>query len=123
MLDRYYTLDDRGEPIKSNVEDFSDEPFKNPLREVGKDYIGKTLVSTVFLVIDHSHNGGPPILWETMVFNEDDETLDEHHEYQVRCTGSRADALKMHHDTVEMIRSATPDIGSICKCLETLPDT
>jgi hypothetical protein len=25
-------------------------------------------VSTVFLGVDHSHGGGPPLLWETMVF-------------------------------------------------------
>ena len=30
---------------------------------------GRVEVSTVFLVIDHNHwGGGPPVLWETMVF-------------------------------------------------------
>lgn len=37
-------------------------------RHVAKDKIGDVLVSTVFLGIDHSFNGGKPILFETMVF-------------------------------------------------------
>lgn len=37
-------------------------------RIVAQDKIGKTLVSTVFLGIDHSFGGGPPLLFETMIF-------------------------------------------------------
>lgn len=38
-------------------------------RAVGKTEIGDVYVSTVFLGVDHSFStGGPPILFETMVF-------------------------------------------------------
>lgn len=38
------------------------------------------IVSTVFLGVDHSHGSGPPILFETMVFNDygDDGTQDRY---------------------------------------------
>lgn len=35
-------------------------------------------VSTVFLGLDHSWGGGPPLLWESMVFNKNDDKM---HEY------------------------------------------
>lgn len=34
---------------------------------------GRT-VSTVFLGIDHSFRSGPPVLWETMVFGNSDDS-------------------------------------------------
>jgi hypothetical protein len=40
-----------------------------PNRVVGQDTLPDgTLVSTVFLVIDHQYGDGPPLLFETMVF-------------------------------------------------------
>lgn len=53
------------------------------------DTVGDVRVSTVFLGIDHSDNGGPPVLWETMVFGG---PLDDEQE---RYT-SREDALRGH---------------------------
>jgi len=36
---------------------------------IGDDTVGDARVSTVFLNLDHSHHlGGPPILFETMIF-------------------------------------------------------
>lgn len=40
-------------------------------RIVARDLVGDTLVSTVFLGVDHAHAGGPPVLFETMVFSGD----------------------------------------------------
>lgn len=37
-------------------------------RHVGKDNVGEVFISTVFLGVDHAYYGGPPILFETMVF-------------------------------------------------------
>lgn len=43
-------------------------------RIVKQEYVGKLYVSTVFLGLDHSWViDGPPILWETMVFQENPE--------------------------------------------------
>jgi hypothetical protein len=45
-------------------------------------------VSTVFLGIDHSWGGGPPLLFETMIFGG------ENSEYQDRCsTWEQAEAM------------------------------
>jgi hypothetical protein len=48
-------------------------------RRVCYDEIGDTLISTVFLGIDHAFHGGPPILFETMIFGG------IHDQYQKRC--------------------------------------
>jgi hypothetical protein len=59
-------------------------------RTVGKTrfvYRGiEVSVSTVFLVLNHAHFGGPPILWETMIFTKN-QFLDG---YQERYTGRQA---------------------------------
>ncbi len=47
-------------------------------RRVARDEIGDIVVSTVFLVMDHAYNDGPPILFETMIFGG------EHDQYQER---------------------------------------
>lgn len=40
----------------------------NESRIVKKDTVGKSRVSTVFLGLDHSFGDGPPLLFETLVF-------------------------------------------------------
>lgn len=37
-------------------------------RHIGDDVIGAARVSTVFLGLNHAHFGGPPLIFETMVF-------------------------------------------------------
>lgn len=44
------------------------ESFEISNRIIQKTKIGKVEVSTVFLGLDHSYGGGPPQLFETMVF-------------------------------------------------------
>lgn len=61
-MSEYYKLVDR-KPVKCAMMDMEDD------RAVGRANIGKTLISTVFLAIDHNwHAGGTPILFETMIF-------------------------------------------------------
>ena len=53
---------------------------------VGKDQFGDVSVSTVFLGMDHSFNGGTPVLFETMIFGG------EYDQYQERyCTWDEAE--------------------------------
>jgi hypothetical protein len=60
---------------------------------------GEIKISTVFLVLDHSHGTtGPPVLWETMIFGG---SMDE---YQWRYT-SRAAAEAGHAEAVTAVRS------------------
>ena len=60
-------------------------------RVVARDRQADVEVSTVFLMLDHNFSGGgPPILWETMVFG------DEHAGETARCSGAREQAEAMH---------------------------
>ena len=49
-------------------------------KHLGKFRFNKSLVSTVFLGLDHSFDGQTPILFETMIFSD----LIVNDEYQVR---------------------------------------
>ena len=80
------------------------EAFESSSRHIGKTTIGKSWVSTVFLGFDHSFQGGPPVLFETMVFGGD---MDE---YQWRyCPYDQAE--KGHLAICNQIRES--DIGKI----------
>jgi len=60
-------------------------------------------ISTVFLGLDHNYGGGgPPILWETMVFGG------PHNGCMSRCAGSREQAEAMHAAMVEKVRTPQP---------------
>ena len=37
-------------------------------RIIEQEYVGTTKISTVFLGLDHSWNGNPPLIFETLVF-------------------------------------------------------
>jgi hypothetical protein len=65
--------------------------FEKADRQVAETFAGDLWVSTVFLAIDHSWGNGPPILWETMVFDKawNEKDID-------RCSGSREQAEAMH---------------------------
>jgi hypothetical protein len=42
--------------------------FQSADRRVASDEVGSARISTVFLGLDHSFGDGPPLLFETMVF-------------------------------------------------------
>jgi len=69
----------------------------NKERTVAKDKIGEAVVSTVFLGIDHSWDGGPPVLWETMIFGG------KHDDYQERYS-SLKDAEAGHKVAVNLVK-------------------
>ncbi len=68
-------------------------------RIVKADQIGDSKVSTIFLALDHAYNGGPPVLWETMVFGG------PMNQEQDRCSGSREQAEAMHAKMVERVKT------------------
>lgn len=109
---RYYTLDERGEVVGT------DDVMKWGLwmehadrdqaggRRVGGTQVGDYWVSTVFLGLDHNWGGGPPVLWETMIFP----TPEEDGEYQERYS-SKEDAIEGHEKAVEYAKNL-PKIGA-----------
>ncbi len=67
-------------------------------RIVKQEDISDVHISTVFLGIDHNFFGGPPVLFETMIFGG------PHDEYQERyCTWEEAEAG--HARAVELVKS------------------
>lgn len=68
-------------------------------RAVKQEKFGRVLVSTVFLGLDHNWSEGPPILWETMIFNG------RHDGYQTRCAGSWEQAEAMHATALQYMRA------------------
>lgn len=68
-------------------------------RQVARDFVERRyLVSTVWLGIDHSYRGGPPVIFETMVFDArggDTPIGDELPEY-TDCYSTEAEALAGH---------------------------
>jgi hypothetical protein len=92
----YYTLAEDGRtPIKvENVMEWAMDMQKHASPSVDKtlfDIDGeKVVVSTVFLGLDHSFGGGPPLLWETMIFGG------KHNDYQTRYT--TYDEARLGHD-------------------------
>jgi hypothetical protein len=69
-MERFYWKLDGHTPVPCDLFEWSDM-FQSPERIVQRDQIGEYWVSTVFLGLDHNWGSGPPLLFETMVFEPD----------------------------------------------------
>lgn len=92
----YYTRD--GLPIAN-----ADGLWAMESRRVDETTVGDTRVSTVHLVIDHSLGSGPPLIFETMVFDSDGDSFEEYEEYTKRYS-TESEAHEGHRKTVEALR-------------------
>lgn len=94
---KQYILDRLGNPVEEPDIKKWGEWFQNTeARVVGFNRLpGDIKVSTVFLGLDHSWDGGPPVLWETMIFGG------EHDSYQDRYT-TRDDAIAGHAKALDL---------------------
>ena len=102
-MPHWYVLDENGEPREEPDYLKASLWFETslPARRVAEDVIRGVRVSTVFLALDHSHHPeGPPVLWETMIFNGDEDGSGSRY-----CT--RAQAFAGHQRWVERIKKAT----------------
>lgn len=92
-----FMLDEHGQPV--GVEDVLvwARWFESHDRHVAETWInGAIRVSTVYVGVDHSYGlGGPPILWETMIFGG------PHDGYQNRYAS--ADAARAGHELAVLI--------------------
>ena len=61
-----YYREVNGKPVPATLEEFV-AVYKMD-RRVNRTAIGDVEVSTVFLGLDHAHDDGPPVLYETMIF-------------------------------------------------------
>ena len=81
---RFWMLDGRTPVGTNNLTEWG-QWFQQGKRKVARHRKARTVVSTVFLGLDHGYCGGPPILFETMIFGG------PHDQYQERyCTWDEA---------------------------------
>ena len=96
-----YILDENSNPVEEpNYYIWSDWWTFERQRWHLETTVGTRYISTVFLGLDHSHNGGRPVLFETMEFGTDDQDCER------TCTW--AEAQKMHE---EFVSRAKREIG------------
>jgi hypothetical protein len=104
MIKHLYITDSDGEPIScisGKVWAEWIENIKN--RRVARDQIvgvrgGATVVSTMFLGVDHNFGfAGPPLLWETLIMGGE-------YDGYMRRYSTRASALKGHAKAVEIVK-------------------
>ena len=71
--DFYYNLDENKNPVSCTLREWGEIYMGsgNDERRIAEDYINDFHISTVFLGIDHNFYEGPPILFETMIFEND----------------------------------------------------
>lgn len=100
MIFRKYILDENNQPVLE-----PDDAKRRDWMEGHDIRVGLTRfpegprVSTVFLSLDHDWEGGPPILWETMIFDTDTEEFDG---FQERYTSYRL-AVEGHINAVRRV--------------------
>lgn len=92
---RWYMLIDKI-AVPCDINQSTDYITRN--RTVARDEIEGTIVSTVFLGLDHQHNEvGPPLLFETMLFGGGNDG----HLWR---TSTWKDALAMHENAIRYVR-------------------
>ncbi len=77
------------------------------LVRVAETTCGPYWISTIFLGLDHSFGEGPPVLWETMVF---DQSKPQEHVLPLdgemnRCAGGWEQAEAMHAEMVARVEA------------------
>lgn len=95
----YYVLDDKHVPLREfDLGKWSKWVVEPKNRRIAETKVGSKIVSTVFLGVDHGFDGGPPVLFETMVFGG------KFSQYMQRyCTYEGA--LEGHEETVNLVKS------------------
>ena len=99
MMDHFYVLDDKRQPHSATTEEWGEFWINPNNRRVAFDEVGDFQISTVFLGIDHSYGNGPPVLFETMIFDGDN-FLD----YQERCA-TWEQAEQMHQQAIAWVKA------------------
>ena len=76
-------------------------------RRVALTSVGKYTVSTVFLGVDYNFTDSrKPILFETMVFNEESRECGENFDINIERYSTRKEALAGHEKIVEKVKAA-----------------
>jgi hypothetical protein len=94
-----HVYDKHGLPI--SYEEWGIRFLDKKYRRVAETNFGPARVNTIWLGIDHNFLGnGPPIIFETMIFAERVEELDE----RMWRTSTLEDAIKAHEHAVQIVK-------------------
>jgi hypothetical protein len=100
---RYYDRDGKPMALLEWAKRFEDTDYKVVAQTVLPD---KTLVSTVWLGLDHQYGAGPPLIFETMVFPyRGDETHQERYTTEAEARAGHAAIVQRVMETVRPERS------------------
>lgn len=109
-------FDRQGRPI--TVEQYTELLVDDDYKRVALTTVGPYAVSTVWLGADHSFGtGGPPLIFETMVFATEGGTADLSHDLDCRRYATEDEARRGHEEFVVLIGAltqATPE-GEECR--------
>ena len=95
MADKFI-LDANKKPQPATLEEWA-EWFESAERHVAQDEVDGVSISTVFLGLDHQFGGGPPLLFETMIFGG------KHNDYQERCS-TWEQAVAQHAEALRLVK-------------------
>jgi hypothetical protein len=85
-----------------------DEEYKR----VAEEQVGPYWISTVWLGLDHNYGGGPPLIFETMVFTSSEINDPEHkglHDLDCWRWSTEAEARRGHEEIVVLAHATTVD--------------
>ena len=80
---------------------------KNP-KVVKQEHVGDYFISTVLLGLDHSFGSGPPLIFETMIFNQSDDAKELGNDWlDTYCErySTKEQALEGHQVAVEYAKN------------------
>lgn len=98
MIDYY---DMFGNPI--SLERWAELTVDPANKVLARTEVGPFLVSTVWLGLDHGWGGGPPLIFETIVFGDS-------RDFDMDRYSTREQALAGHEAMVLLVRATLPDI-------------
>jgi len=105
-MHKYWIMDKLGQPIQVSMREWA-EWFESSDRIVAQTRLGDIFISTVFLGMDHGFGrSSVPILFETMVFPENNLSIEEGGYVESECYrfATRTEALLNHKEMVEKYR-------------------
>lgn len=109
MMSGFYTLGPDGTPVPAPSTLAWAQTMEGDWR-VAETTIHGYRVSTVFLGIDHNFGyGGPPVLWETMVFPDDESYEDLYCERYTSVDDARAGHQRIVANLPQLVAPNTDD--------------